>query len=72
MLAVMNRIRLVILTDDEVRTALKVEASARGVEMSDLAALILREALADALKMVRSRQSTPKKGRKETPLDAAS
>lgn len=51
-------VRLVIQTDDELRDALRLEAARRGVDMSELGDEILREALADSLKMVRQRKES--------------
>ena len=54
--AVAEKIRLVILTDEEVRKALRLEAAKRGSpDMSTLADEILREALAQSLEEVRKR-----------------
>lgn len=61
MFAVMEKIRLVIKTEDEVRAALKVAAAKRGMDMADLATEILREALADELAEVRRTQGKKKK-----------
>jgi hypothetical protein len=58
-----ERIRLVILTSEELRDALRLEAARRGgIEMSELATEILSEALVDALTEVRARPASKKKG----------
>jgi hypothetical protein len=59
---VIERIRLVILTREEIRAALRLEAARRGEDMSDVATAILAEALADALAEVRALQKKRKKG----------
>jgi hypothetical protein len=55
-----ERIRLVILTDDELRSALRLEAAKRGVDMSEVADAILREGLAESLAEIRQRQKRKK------------
>lgn len=56
-----DKVRLVILTDDELRAALRLEAAKQDVDMSELADSILRQALADALKEVRKRRQAKSK-----------
>ena len=56
-----ERIRLVILTSQEIRAALRLEAARRGEDMSDVATAILAEALADALAEVRALQKKRRK-----------
>lgn len=57
----MDRIRLVLLVDDEVRAALKSEAAEQGKEMSVLADEILRAALGEAVARVREQRAAKKK-----------
>ena len=57
-----ERIRLVILTDDELRAALRLAAAKRGSEMSEVADHILREALAAELSEVRANRQDKRKG----------
>jgi plasmid stability protein len=57
-----DRVRTVLLLPEELRAALRLEAARRGVDMSDVAADVLTEALADSLKEVRERrQNEPKR-----------
>lgn len=60
---VMERKRLVILTDEELRQALRLEAAKQDMEMSELADKILRDSLVDALKEVRLRAARKKRSK---------
>ncbi len=51
-----QRIRLVVLTDEQVRQALKMAAGEEGVEQSAVADRVLREGLASYLERVRRRE----------------
>ena len=59
MLAVMaeERVRLVVVVDEELRAALHLEAAKRDVDMSDIVAELLRDNLADSLAEVQRRKS---------------
>ena len=61
-----ERIRLVILTSEEIRAALRLEAARRGEDMSDVATAILTEALAESLAEVRALRKRGRKGRDES------
>jgi hypothetical protein len=56
-----DKIRLVIMADEEIRAALRLEAAEREMEMSELAEEILRDALASALEKVRKRRQADKR-----------
>jgi hypothetical protein len=58
-----ERIRLVLLVDDDLRAALRLEAAKRDVDMSDIVAELLRENLAESLAEVRRRREGKKKGK---------
>lgn len=64
-----QRIRLVVLTDDEVRAALRLRAAKYDVEMSELASEILREALAEEIKEVRLNRAAQDKKKGRRPKD---
>jgi len=59
----MDRIRLVILTGDDVRAALKLAAARKRLDMSEVADTILRAALVKELAEV---QSEDDKGEQKT------
>jgi hypothetical protein len=64
----MERVRLVLMVDEELREALRVESSMTGKDMSDIVADLLRENLADTLELLRNRRQQgerkkPGKGR---------
>jgi hypothetical protein len=61
--AVMEKIRVGIFMDEETRAALKAEANDRGLDMSECAEQILRDALADAIQRIRKKRQSDKKGR---------
>jgi hypothetical protein len=54
-------VRLVIVAEEEVRQALKLEAARQGVDMSPLAEKILRAGLADAIREIREREKKKSK-----------
>ncbi len=56
-----TKIRLVLLVDEEVRAALRLEAARRGTDMSPAGEDILKEGLADALREVRERRGADKR-----------
>lgn len=58
--SLMAEIRLVIDTDSEVRAALKLAAAKQQMEMSELADLILRDALQQELEEVKSPPARPR------------
>lgn len=66
MMAVMSaeKVRLVLVLDEEIRAALKLEAAKSGREMSDLGGELLADALADALREIRERRAADEKRRK--------
>jgi plasmid stability protein len=51
-----ERVRTVLLLPEELRAALRLEAARRGVDMSDVAADVLTERLADSLDEIRKRR----------------
>jgi plasmid stability protein len=58
-----EKVRVGIFMDEEVRAALRAEAGARGLDMSDLAEELLRAALADEIERIKKkRQAERKKG----------
>lgn len=57
--ALMADIRLVIQTDEIVRDALKLAAARRRMEMSELADLILKDALAEELEEIQNPPPRP-------------
>jgi hypothetical protein len=52
----MERVRLVLMVDEELREALRVESSMTGKDMSDIVADLLRDNLSDTLELLRSRR----------------
>ncbi len=61
----LKTVRLVVQTDEDLRFALKLEAVKRGLDMSELADEILREALATSLAEIQKRREGGKKGGRE-------
>lgn len=52
----MARVRLVVLVDDDLRAALRLEAAKQDVDMSDIVSEVLLERLAESLAEVRRRK----------------
>lgn len=63
----MEKIRVGLFMDSEVRDALKSEAAERGMEMSDLAEEILRETLAEALDRIHKKRHDGGRRKKDSP-----
>ena len=55
-----DRVRLVLLVDEEVREALRAESALSGREMSEIVETLLRENLSDALLQIRQRRQGDK------------
>lgn len=53
-----ERVRLVVLIDDELRAALRLEAAHRDIDMSDVVAQLIKDHLADSLDEVRKRRKS--------------
>lgn len=53
----MDKVRLVVVIDEELRAALRLESAAREEDMSDIVAGLLRTHLAESLAKVRSRRA---------------
>lgn len=51
-------VRLTINVSEELREALKVEATVRGIDMGDLASQLLEPQLTDSLERVRARRAS--------------
>ncbi len=51
------RVRLVLLVDEELREALRVESSMAQQDMSDIVARLLRENLVETLNLLRTRRA---------------
>jgi hypothetical protein len=59
-----DRVRLVVVIDDELRAALRLEAAKQDVDMSEIIAQLLRDNLAESLEEVRQRRKARgKKGK---------
>lgn len=65
MIASMNRVRLVVQIDEDIRDALRLEAALRREDMGEIASRILREALADALDQIKRRGIHDSRSRKK-------
>jgi hypothetical protein len=62
-----ERVRLVVLVDEEIRAALRLAAAKRNTEMSVLVEDILREVLGDEIEEMRRLQAQPKPTKKRKP-----
>lgn len=58
-----ERVRLVVVIDEELRAALRLEAAKRDVDMADVVAELLRENLRESLEEVRRRRKADEKKR---------
>ncbi|TXH55097.1 MAG: hypothetical protein E6Q97_09540 [Desulfurellales bacterium] len=58
-----ERVRLVVVIDEELRAALRLEAAKRDVDMADVVAELLRENLREPLEEVRRRRKADEKKR---------
>lgn len=52
-----ERVRLVVVIDEELRAALRLEAAKRDIDMADVVAELLRSNLGDSLAEVRRRRA---------------
>lgn len=64
-LSMADKIRLVVLTDDDVRAALRLAAAKADKEQSELADEILRAALAEELVEIRARKTADDKKKRK-------
>lgn len=67
----MNKIRLVLVVEEEVRDVLKIEAGFKGSKgkMSEIVARLIRDSFPEILKQVRARRAKEKKNSKDASAD---
>lgn len=65
MLEVMEKVRVVLKVDEEIRDALRLESALAGKDMADIIADIVKINFADALAQIRARRVKAEKKKKE-------
>ncbi len=63
MLATMNKVRVVLMIDEDVRDALRLESALEHKDMGDIVESILRESLASAVEQIRARRAAQEKNK---------
>ncbi len=57
MLATMEQVRMVLVVDDEIRDALRLESALANKDMAELIQDLVREHFSDALEQIRKRRA---------------
>jgi hypothetical protein len=63
MIATMNKVRLVVEIDEELRDALRAESGLRGEGMAEIVEQLFRENFANTIKQIRERRKHADKGK---------
>lgn len=63
MLAVMSKVRLVVMVEEEIRDALRLESALAGRDMSEIVEDLIRDRLADAMQKIRERRAKKSKNK---------